>query len=282
MTDEAVRKTISNQSELLALLKASKVMVVCEECSENNPEGCGHYSLDDLRETPDGRWLCQGCHDEDTPTDGVWWQDLPKISLAASAPAGDGGEVETVVVRRMDEIDAARIGHDWLNEIAAALPEHPSNKITQAKVGNDGGMFTLWHKDRVQAAIVTVRDDANFTQLLRFGPSEPSPSSRSETAWQPIETAPKDGTWILVPDTRYKNRVSGMVRWEDQKHGRYPKPYWSFVDERIHGVSASRANQPDVWQPMPAPPSPDCSGCKPPDRTGAEHGMPWLTEDEMP
>ncbi len=70
--------------------------------------------------------------------------------------------------RYMDEIDAARSGSDWLEPIAKALPKHPSNEITCEKVGNDGSVRLLWHKDIIQAGFLLLRDDANFTQLLHF------------------------------------------------------------------------------------------------------------------
>ena len=74
------------------------------------------------------------------------------------------------------------------------------------------------------------------------------------SGWQDIETAPKDGSWILIPDRRYESGRTVMARWDDQKYGRRPVPYWSFIDERVHGIGASRANQPTQWQPLPAPP----------------------------
>src|ERR1700677_2713311 len=36
-----------------------RIMYVCSECADNNPEGCGHYDRNDLRAMPDGRWLCE-------------------------------------------------------------------------------------------------------------------------------------------------------------------------------------------------------------------------------
>lgn len=106
-------------------------------------------------------------------------QEAEAIAAALSAAPVAQEPVAHEAIRKMDECDAARIGHDWLNAIAASLPSHPSNEITQAKVGNDGCMFTLWHKNHVHAAIVTVRDDFNFTQLLRFDarPTPPAPAA---------------------------------------------------------------------------------------------------------
>lgn len=41
-----------------------KIMYVCEYCQEHNPEMCGHDRAD-LYVTPDGKWLCDGCLDEE-------------------------------------------------------------------------------------------------------------------------------------------------------------------------------------------------------------------------
>lgn len=66
--------------EILSLLKAGKIMLVCEECAESYAEGCGHFTTDTLRVAPDHRWLCEGCFD-DVP-DGSWW-DAPRLLQAA-------------------------------------------------------------------------------------------------------------------------------------------------------------------------------------------------------
>jgi hypothetical protein len=59
--------------------------------------------------------------------------------------------------------------------------------------------------------------------------------------WQPIETAPKDGTWILVYPA-YSDTVA-MVRWE----GKRP-PRW----QMLTGISIPCA--PTRWMPLPPPP----------------------------
>lgn len=41
-----------------------KIMYVCEYCQEHNPEMCGHDRTD-LYVTPEGRWLCDGCREEE-------------------------------------------------------------------------------------------------------------------------------------------------------------------------------------------------------------------------
>jgi hypothetical protein len=46
-----------------------RIMYVCTECADHNPEGCGHFDRGDLRVLPDGRWLCEGCFDDTTAAD---------------------------------------------------------------------------------------------------------------------------------------------------------------------------------------------------------------------
>lgn len=64
-----------------------KIMLVCESCSENFPEGCGHYSMNDLRICRDGRWLCESCFDEDRGTRDQSWDKARKLSKAGIVEA---------------------------------------------------------------------------------------------------------------------------------------------------------------------------------------------------
>jgi hypothetical protein len=60
--------------------------------------------------------------------------------------------------------------------------------------------------------------------------------------WQPIETAPKDGTEIL--GIQYHGRFSdpGIVRWDDS-------------DQEWWDMDADQYGFPTHWQPLPATPS---------------------------
>jgi hypothetical protein len=68
--------------------------------------------------------------------------------------------------------------------------------------------------------------------------------------WQPIESAPKDGTRILVAFRRigihavsWEEAINGLEGWcvNDEKHG--PYSLRGYLDEDILG-----------WMPLPAPP----------------------------
>ena len=64
--------------------------------------------------------------------------------------------------------------------------------------------------------------------------------------WQPIETAPKDGTVILV----MTGETMHVVRWINI-HGDFD--YWA-VDDNKHGPFTLRGKAPTHWMPLPEPP----------------------------
>ena len=74
---------------------------------------------------------------------------------------------------------------------------------------------------------------------------------RVPMTWQSIDTAPKDGTNVLL----YFSGL-GWVRgsWDSQIHHRKPKPYWTHDCIQYMGVAHARANQPSWWQRLPPTP----------------------------
>lgn len=75
--------------------------------------------------------------------------------------------------------------------------------------------------------------------------------------WQPIETAPKDGTWILGVNNRGNQAV---IIWRDAafyENGRGPYPGWihpfthGHLSDFWNGMVGSVATH---WQPLPEPP----------------------------
>ena len=71
--------------------------------------------------------------------------------------------------------------------------------------------------------------------------------------WQPIETAPKDGTRIMVWPPTWIGTAS-CARWNEDRHAKNPRPYWSRIDD--HGrITISREKQPTHWAPLPCGPN---------------------------
>jgi hypothetical protein len=71
--------------------------------------------------------------------------------------------------------------------------------------------------------------------------------------WQPIATAPKDGT-PMICWCPYWGVVSGLY-WDTNEYAKKPRPYWSHHMEMIWGTGSTRANQPTHWMPAPTAPT---------------------------
>lgn len=68
--------------------------------------------------------------------------------------------------------------------------------------------------------------------------------------WQPIETAPRDGTRIIL--LRKNGPVFGC--WDDDRYSTKPRPYWTHDQVRAFGNVDARKVPPTHWMPLPAPP----------------------------
>lgn len=72
--------------------------------------------------------------------------------------------------------------------------------------------------------------------------------------WQPIETAPRDGTWFLAHFPLYGGKIY-RARWDDDSCAKKPYPFFTCDSERTIGRNSLRANQPAHWRLLPTPPS---------------------------
>jgi hypothetical protein len=75
--------------------------------------------------------------------------------------------------------------------------------------------------------------------------------------WQPIETAPKDGTAVLVYPATWGSKPASIAKWNEDKYAKNPRPFWE-RDDDLGKVSISRGKPPTHWMPLPAPPSNFC------------------------
>lgn len=66
--------------------------------------------------------------------------------------------------------------------------------------------------------------------------------------WHPIETAPKDGTRILL---HIKDFRIDCGQWNSDQYARKPKPYW---DWGFPSKQIMRDDPPTHWMPLPEPP----------------------------
>lgn len=71
--------------------------------------------------------------------------------------------------------------------------------------------------------------------------------------WRPIETAPIDGTFILVYPPLYTKKTCSIARYDDDKYCKKPRPFWR-RDDDFGRVTCSREKPPTHWMPLPEPP----------------------------
>lgn len=77
--------------------------------------------------------------------------------------------------------------------------------------------------------------------------------------WQTIETAPKDGTSVLIISADYPDCRAVMGFWEyTEMEGwswcLYEKLLWHDIPEEHHGLIGWMP-EPTHWMPLPAPPT---------------------------
>jgi hypothetical protein len=70
--------------------------------------------------------------------------------------------------------------------------------------------------------------------------------------WLPIETAPKDGSAILVFPGVWSGIPCGIAGWDEDQYAKKPRPYWRRIDV-LGRTSLSRDNPPTHWMPLPDP-----------------------------
>lgn len=78
--------------------------------------------------------------------------------------------------------------------------------------------------------------------------------------WRPIETAPKDGTWVLIFTADEvlddaKGRQICVAQWSDYLNGGKTTPRWMFA--WFDGGYLGPCGEPTHWQPLPTPPQGD-------------------------
>jgi Protein of unknown function (DUF551) len=73
--------------------------------------------------------------------------------------------------------------------------------------------------------------------------------------WQDIESAPKDGSYMLMyfPEVGYRSESIRVGFFDADKYAKKPKPYFRGIGNPL-GVKYERDNQPTHWMPLPKPP----------------------------
>ena len=80
--------------------------------------------------------------------------------------------------------------------------------------------------------------------------------------WQPIETAPKDGSVFLIVDMKSSRPMAYAACWWPERDDLYPWAIFEGVNTDGGLNSYSRKYPPTHWMPMPEPPSNPAGGSK--------------------
>ena len=95
-------------------------------------------------------------------------------------------------------------------------------------------------------------------QLVEAGTSaaelHPSPTEGMVGKWMPIETAPKDGTTVLVSPPTWQVRACSTAHYNADRYAKKPRPFWE-RDDALRLISISRDTPPTHWMPLPHPPT---------------------------
>jgi hypothetical protein len=71
--------------------------------------------------------------------------------------------------------------------------------------------------------------------------------------WQPIETAPKDGTDVLVMYMHIETQVVHNAFFNVDDPGEEPA-WWSYDKSEVSRIRLDGFMTPTHWMPLPAPP----------------------------
>jgi hypothetical protein len=84
------------------------------------------------------------------------------------------------------------------------------------------------------------------------------PGSDPGTGWQPIETAPRDGTPIEVCNTRHRSHPPVIVKWsEDGFSDMLPEPHWCDAATASGDALYYNGRYFDFWKPTTPLPAVD-------------------------
>lgn len=77
------------------------------------------------------------------------------------------------------------------------------------------------------------------------------------TGWQPIETAPKDGTPCIVfmPGAQHRAGFSFEDRIGEAAFGAYKEGQWAWANDSCSCCWGSCFGEPTHWMPLPPPPT---------------------------
>ena len=116
-----------------------------------------------------------------------------------------------------------------------------TDTITLPRSVVSGALHAL---DLSQGLLASARSIHHITVLEEYKSLRATLSQQAEQGWQPIETAPNDGTIVLLHGGRFT--TAGSYQPDDKNHP------WVFLDDaELDRVNHWQANGPTYWMPLP-------------------------------
>jgi hypothetical protein len=156
---------------------------------------------------------------------------------ASTTPAAEATQHRDIVSRLQDESDICR--SDGAGDIAQLLDDavtHIQQRALEFLSAEGQAMER-------EGALIAERD-----QLRAALPQ-----------WLPIETAPKDGSAVLVAPGIWDSRSCSIAAFASDKYAAKPRPYWR-RDDDMGKVAYSRQKPPTHWMPLSALAAPAVEG----------------------
>ncbi len=148
----------------------------------------------------------------------------------------------TLIIRECARGSAINRDGSTSHRIARAIEQAILNKLSEQEP-------VAWLQTSVEDGVDTViarthKPDKFNAEWWKFDPLYLHPAP-SVPEWQPIETAPKDGTVVLLAGCRKPVAAAWL---EDEID------YWHVDDNKL-GPFALRGPAPTHWMPLPKPPA---------------------------
>jgi hypothetical protein len=117
---------------------------------------------------------------------------------------------------------------------------------------NAEGVIQNWTAPDIEFA--KEDEGTNWKRIAASGASAGAQKPHGQAGWQPIETAPKDGSTVLLAESGYTD----VGFWHDgsECHGSRGGAGWFSEDDR-NNLLIARNIHPEHWMPLPAAPSRD-------------------------